>query len=579
MRIALFLLAVSGLFAQQNIDSYFERLFDTFLAHDPQGKSATGLFEPNDQLNDVSPKALLRIHREKIAMLEKLQQYELDSLTPEQQISHRVFSWMRDYMVADEKYLFHAYRVNQMFGILNELTFVFTQFHRLETQKDVDLYISRLAKIPKQLEQTIELMKHQRKLGVVPPAFTIEKVIQIIQKSTPASIEENALYSHLASRDVDPAQLAKAARVMQTQVYPAYQKLSDYLAALLKEGVKNQGVWALPDGDNYYAHVLRYHTTTDLTPDEIHAIGFEQIAQIQQEMRSVLADLGLSDPDKTVGELVAQLAKDPQFYFSNDEEGRQECLKKYEAILARCREQLYPLFDLRPDVSVAITPVPAHEQEGTAGAYYLPPSLDRSRPGTFYANMGNMKEVPMYTMETLTIHEAEPGHHFQIALQNEMNIPTLRKLESGFTAYVEGWALYAEKLAYEQGFYSSPSARLGHLQAELLRAVRLVVDTGIHSKRWTREQAIETMQKTTGLHLGTVTREVERYFVYPGQACSYKIGQLKILELRKRAQLALGDRFDIRQFHNVVLKTAAAPLTVLEENIDKYIIDEKSPFF
>jgi uncharacterized protein (DUF885 family) len=232
------------------------------------------------------------------------------------------------------------------------------------------------------------------------------------------------------------------------------------------------------------------------------------------------------------------------------------------------------LFDLKPKVSVKIQPVPSYEEESQAGAYYCSPSIDGSRPGLFFVNLRSMQELPIYRMETLAMHEAEPGHHFQIAVQNDMNLPMLRNLTHN-TAFVEGWALYAEKLAYEQGFYSSSFAKLGHLQDELLRAARLVVDTGIHKKRWTREQAIDYMTAATGMNRESVATEVERYFVLPGQACSYKIGQLKILELRQRAKDLLGDNFSIQEFHNLILKTGSCPLAVLEEVVDQYIHEKQ----
>jgi uncharacterized protein (DUF885 family) len=291
-------------------------------------------------------------------------------------------------------------------------------------------------------------------------------------------------------------------------------------------------------------------------------------------MREILAQVGLDDETQEVGALMAELAKDPQFYFPNTAEGRAACLKKYEEILARARIQLYPLFDLKPKAALRVEAIPEDEVEGSAGAYYCSPSLDGSRPGIFFANLVDMREVPKFHMETLAIHEGEPGHHFQISLQQDMEIPLLRKF-SEFTAFVEGWALYAEKLAYEEGFYSSPYAQLGHLQDELFRAARLVVDTGIHKKRWTREQAIDYMHKTTGDHLSRLTREVERYFVLPGQACAYKVGQLKILALREKARVALGDAFDIKQFHNILLRLGASPLAVLEAEVDKYILESK----
>lgn len=316
--------------------------------------------------------------------------------------------------------------------------------------------------------------------------------------------------------------------------------------------------------------MLRHHTTTNLTADEIHALGLQEVNLIQKEMRLLFAAIGATDTNQNIGALMRELSQNPAFYYPENEEGRRQSVADFEEILTRSRTELAHLFDNTPTRALTIKEVPLHEQESNPSAYYCSPSLDGSRPGIFFINLRAMAEIPKYTMETLAIHEGEPGHHFQLALQAEIDIPLLRKIGS-YTAYVEGWALYAEKLAWEQGFYSSPYAKLGHLQDELLRAVRLVIDTGIHHKRWTREQAIAYMEQETGYHHDTAVTEVERYFVWPGQACSYKIGQLKILELRQRAKDALGEKFDIREFHNVLLKIGAVPLLILEEQINIYI--------
>lgn len=559
------------------IDPFFDHLFLLSVENAPQTLShlrlfeKLGLHEHNGELNDVSPKAILRdFNRMKKAFAE-LQNYPLDSLTEEQKISVQTLTWLMEHERNGQKFLFHDFKVNQMFSVLSELTLLFTQFHPLDRPEDIDLYIARLKKIPRQINQTIELMEFQKKRGIVPPAFALEKVVQILQKFLPDSPYNHLFYTHLKNHTQDEKRLSQAAEVLQKHAYPAFHKFLQFCSQMESQG--NRGVWALPDGDEYYQHQLRYHTTTDLTADEIHEIGLAEVKRIEEQMRGILASVELEDETKSVGELMKQLAEASHFYYPNTEEGRGQCLADYAKILERCRTDLYPLFDLMPSVPVQILAVPKQEEIGAPAAYYLEPSLDRSRPGVFFVNLGDLNEAPKFQMETLTIHEAEPGHHFQISLQQEMQIPILRKYNAHCTAYVEGWALYVEKLGFEEGFYSSAYSQLGHLQFELLRAVRLVVDTGIHKKRWSREEAIEYMQKITGNHIGNVTNEIERYFVMPGQACSYKIGQLKILELRERAKGALGASFDIREFHNEVLKTAAVPLSLLEAQIDRYIND------
>jgi len=574
---------------QHALDAYFDEIFVMFIARNPQALSELGLFESigvrehNAFLNDVSPESIVQNFEDLKAGLQKLE-HTWEDLSPEQKNSLKVMRWLKKHTLAGEDFLFHDYKISQMGGILFELTTLFTLFHTLKSTCDAELYVVRLQQLPEQVNQIIALLEHQKNLGIIVPVLAIDKVINVIQSLLPALHTDNLLYTHLASRlqTIDPSDnknlLGSTEQVLGTHVYPALQTLLDYFKNLQTEVTTNHGVWALPNGDAFYAYLLERHTTTNLTADQIHELGLQEVASIQSQMRAILASENIIDDSKPVGALVQEVAKNPDFYYPNTSEGREQCLAGFRAILDRCRQELYPLFDLKPNTPVEIHPVPKHEEEGMPGAYYFPPSLDGSRPGKFFANLRNMQEVPTYGMETLTIHEAEPGHHFQIALQVESKLPVIRRVSrpDEFNAYVEGWALYVEKLAYEQNFYSSSFSQLGHLRDELLRAVRLVVDTGIHKKRWTREQAIDYMHDATGFDRASVITEIERYFVLPGQACSYKIGQLKILELRARAREALGEKFDIREFHNVVLNLGSAPLTVLEDVVNQYICDKQT---
>ena len=574
-----------------SLDTLFDKLFIKHISSNPYLLTQLGLFESigirrhNAYLNDISPVAVMQDIQNKKLYLHALEQHSpdtlQDTLMDDRKITYKiVHQWLKN-LVASEKFLFHEYKINQMFGVLFDLSALFTQYHILEIPEDIEHYITRLAKIPVFLSQTIQFLEHQKHNGIKYPAFALEKTANIIKQLIPENISENIFYSHLAKqinkiKEIDRSTLlAQAKTIIQTKVYPAYQSLLEYCKNMSNQTNTNHGVWALPDGDEYYSCMLKLNTTTNLSADEIHALGLKEVQKIQDEMRAILTIEDIAHANKPIGELMNELAQDPRFYFPDTEDGRQKCLARYYAILERSRTELSPLFDLKPKSSVLIKPVPKHEEEGAPAAYYLGPNINGSRPGTFFANLRNMNEVPTYGMETLLIHEAEPGHHFQIALQLETTMHILRKMivmsDTNCVAYSEGWALYVEKLAYEQGFYSSSFDCLGHLSDELLRAARLVVDTGIHKKRWTREQAIDYMVQTTGFHRDSMITEVERYFVLPGQACAYKIGQLKILELRKRAQEALGKKFDIREFHNTVLTLGAAPLTILEEVVDQYI--------
>ncbi|MEP6809100.1 MAG: DUF885 domain-containing protein, partial [Chthoniobacterales bacterium] len=349
----------------------------------------------------------------------------------------------------------------------------------------------------------------------------------------------------------------------------------EYFTALLPKTTTDDGVWKLPDGAAYYAHLLRENTTTTLNPAEIHALGLAEVARIEGEMRVLLDANGFAG--QPIAPALATLTKDPRFLYPNDDTGRAAALAEYTRLIDQALERSKQLFSSIPKAKIEVRRVPEFKEATGPGAYYEGPAMDGTRPGIFYANLRDLSEEPKWSMPTLAYHEGVPGHHFQIATAQELKgLPQFRKLIP-FTAYQEGWALYTEWLAKDAGWYEGdPFGDLGRLQAELFRAVRLVVDTGIHAQRWTREQAIAYMLEHTGMGEKEVTSEIERYIVAPGQACAYKVGMLKIQELRKRAQTELGDKFDQRDFHDVVLKNGALPLEVLEQQVNEYIARKKS---
>jgi len=510
-----------------------------------------------------------------------MKKYRLKDISETDLISYKSALWTLSLFSEAKDFLFHPYPITQMFGVVQDLTLLFTLYHKLEIAEDVNNYLSRLNAIPKQISQVVETLKYQREKKIIPPRFAIEKSIQMITKFIDEKPENNIFYRHLEEKlaNIEMAKkedvLAKVKLSLQKKVYPAYRTLQEYLETMLPTAKNNFGVWALPRGEEYYAHCLAFHTTTNLSADEIHELGLQEVKKIEAEIRALLKKDGLNSEEKGVGEIIQEISKNKAFYYPNTAQGKQQCLDRFETILTRCRKELWPLFNIKPEAAVVVKPVPEHEQDGAPGAYYCSPSIDGSRAGAFYVNLSDMNDMAKYQMETLAVHEAEPGHHFQIAIENESSLPLLRKIATGYTAYIEGWALYTEKLAYEQNFYSTIYDQIGHLQYDLLRAARLVIDTGIHQKRWSREKAIEYMEKVTGMSNGDVVAEIERYFVLPGQACAYKIGQLKILELRERAKAELGEGFDIRDFHDIVLKTGSAPLSILEEAVDGYIERKK----
>jgi uncharacterized protein (DUF885 family) len=346
--------------------------------------------------------------------------------------------------------------------------------------------------------------------------------------------------------------------------------LIDYFDSLESKATTDHGVWHLPEGDAYYAQCLRSSTSTELTPEEVHEIGLREVARIEGDMAAILESLGheSTNPAKQL----AAFGEQDQFLYPNTDQGREDCLADYQRFLDKMNEMIPGVFNIKPKAGLEVRRVPEFMEKTMAGAYYQPADLGGNRPGVFYANLRDMKEIQKFGMKTLAYHEGIPGHHFQIAIAMELKgVPAFRRMVP-FTAYVEGWAMYAENLARELGVYEDdPYGELGFLDSLLFRAVRLVVDTGIHYKRWTREQAIAYMEEHSAQARETIVSEIERYFVMPGQACSYKIGEIKMLELRARAQEEMGDRFDLRRFHDVVLKNGAMPLTILEKVIDEYI--------
>ncbi len=365
-----------------------------------------------------------------------------------------------------------------------------------------------------------------------------------------------------------------AVQLVTSDVYPAYGLFIDYFKQLDDKVSENHGVWALPDGDRLYKLAIEFFTTTDYSADYIHNMGLREVDRIQGEIMIILAAQGW-DAESGFKSAIDRLAEDERFYYADSDEGRQQILDDYQQIIDEISAQLDPWFEVKPSSGVEVKRVPEFKEKTAPGAYYNPPAMDGSRPGVFYANLYDIKATPKYGMRTLAYHEAVPGHHFQIAIQQELkDLPFFRRLIP-FTAYSEGWALYSEYVAWEAGMQSDPFDNIGRLQAELFRAVRLVVDTGIHDKRWNREQAIEYMLENTGMAVSDVVSEIERYFVLPGQALAYKVGMNKIMELRTRAETALGENFDIREFHNVVLTNGALPLTILERLVDQYIAVNK----
>lgn len=474
---------------------------------------------------------------------------------------------------------FNPYPVNQLFGIQNYLPDFMVSIHRVENKKDANNYIARLSQWKNKFKDLIDELRLREQNGVAPPRFVIEKVLEESQQFIQTPPSENMLFTSFCKKleTIDLSEKERARiknetlQAIQNQVYPSYVELIAFLEGQKQRSTNDAGVWKFPHGDDYYAQALRFHTTTSDSPEVVHALGISEVARIQKEMRQILDRIGY----RAVGfkEAMQNLSHQPNFLYPDTEEGRKQILADFHGIFERIQDKLLQLFSHLPKGQLQIEAVPAFKAKTAPIAYYEPGDLKGVRPGVFYANTYNIETQTKFTMPTLAYHEGLPGHHLQIALAQEIpNLPTFRKVVH-FTAYDEGWALYCEQLASEFGFTTVPEHELGRLQFELMRAVRLVVDTGIHHKRWTREQAIQYMANTTGQNEREVAVEIDRYIVIPGQACSYKIGMIKLLNLREQMKNRMGTRFDIKKFHEIVLENGAMPLSVLESHLN-HVLDE-----
>jgi len=466
------------------------------------------------------------------------------------------------------------YTVNQLGGSYNSIPDFLDAQHRIETVEDAEAYLSRLEAFPTALDQETERMHADFAAGAVPPDFVIERTVGLLGNLTGTPAAESVMATSIERRATEaglPGEWGeRARRIVEERIYPAVQRQTDALSGQRANAVHDAGVWRLPRGEEYYRFGLRYFTTTEMTGAEVHAMGLEQVAELTARADQILRAEGRTEG--TVGERISALARDPAQLYPNTDAGREELLASLNAQMADMQARLPGYFGRIPVSPVEVRRVPVTTEAGAPGGYYQPPALDGSRPGAYYINLRDTAEWPKFTLPTLTYHEASPGHHHQIALQMENDdAPMLMKL-LGFSAYSEGWGLYAEQLADEMGVYDNdPWGRLGYLQSFMFRAVRLVVDSGLHSERWSREQAIRYMVETLGDAESTVTTEVERYCVWPGQAASYKVGQTVWENLRTRAMTQLGDRFDIRSFHDTALNAGGVPLTVLERVVDDWI--------
>lgn len=568
------------------IKAFFEEYDSQQLARSPLGKSYRGIKDSDyGKWDDGSDAAEARYYdAERSALKEMRARFNPAKLNSENQLSFRLFEKRAARSEAAFKYNDYGYVFDQMNGAQSQIPAFLINIHRVDTKSDARAYVNRLYGIGPAMTQAIDQAKARAAKGIMPPKWVFPYVISdarnVITGAPFGDGPDAPLYADFKgkvaklkiSQTEKDLLIADAAQALNASVKPAYEALIAEMTAQEKVAGTDDGVWRFPDGAGYYAERLSNYTTTNMTPDQIHNLGLAQVARIHKEMRVVQKKMGVK------GDLQAffkYMRTEPKFYAPETAEGR----ALYLAETQKAQDAVTPLlpkwFGVLPKAPLVVKPVEAFREKSAGKAFYQRPSPDGSRPGTYYANLYTMADMPLTEVEALFYHEGVPGHHLQLAIQTELkDVPAFRQF-GGVTAYSEGWGLYSEKLAKDMGLYTDPARDFGRLQLELHRAIRLVVDSGLHHKRWTREQAIKYVEDNSADAPGGIVKAIERYIIYPGQATAYMVGRLKISELRDKAQKALGKKFDIRGFHDTVLKSGPVPLDVLEEQVDAWIASRK----
>lgn len=573
--------------AAARLDALFDVFMDERLRKNPQQLTTLGLDKgkyawAKGKLTEASLQSLREYKQDNASQLQRLQAFDRSSVRGRALANYDTVAFQMDtiagtaaFEYGDVRGYIVPYAVSQLTGAYQSVPSFLDRQHQIADKDDAEAYLARLRAFAVVLEQETERVRHDAALKVTPPDFLIDRALGQMSSLRSAPPGDSILATSVATRTQKLALAgdygAQAARIVETEIYPALERQMKALSELRPGAVHEAGIARLPEGGALYQVALRASTTTDMTAEEVHRLGLEQAKELDAKMDALLRSQG--HRRGTVAERVQALSKDPQYLYPDSDAGRQQILDYCNSLIRALQPQLPKYFRVLPKAPVEVRRVPAYTEAGAPGGYYQLPSLDGSRPGAFYINLRNTREWPRWALPTLVYHESEPGHHFQLALVIEMtSLPLIRKAGGGFSANTEGWALYAEQLCDEMGLYDQdPLARLGMLRAAIFRAARCVVDTGLHVKRWSREQAIDYMVSTTGNDRTAMTTEVERYCTWPGQATSYKVGHTRWLKLRAEARRRLGTKFDIRDFHDAGLTAAPMPLSVLERVIEEWI--------
>ena len=567
--------ASRGAAAAKNLEKFFEEEWEWGLKEYPERATYLGDSRYNDRLTDLSLEAHERRNRRQQDVLARLKKIDRALLTEDDRLSYDLFQTQLERAIEGQRFPLELMPINSQEGVHKEFAILST-VTAFKTAKDYRDYLARLSAFPRQVDQTIALMEEGRKKGWVQPAVPLRDVPDGVRAQIHPDPEKSIHYKPfekfaegVSQPDRDALRIEGRRRIA-SEVFPAYQKLYAYLLRdYLPAARKEIGASTLPGGGEYYAYEIRRHTTTSKTAKEIHETGLAEVARIRRQMDEIIRNVRFKG---NFDAFLKFLRTDPRFYYKT----ATDLLEGYRDICKRLDPELIKLFGTLPRTPYGVIPTPDFEAPTSTTAYYRPGSPEGARPGYFVANTYRLETRPKYEMEALTIHEAVPGHHLQISLAQELTgVPRFRR-HGGFTAFVEGWALYSESLGGEMGFYTDPYSKFGQLTYEMWRAVRLVVDTGMHAFGWSRQRAIDYMKANTAKTEHDITVEIDRYIVWPGQALAYKTGELKIKELRARAQKELGERFDLRKFHDTVLLAGALPLDLLETRVDGWIAKEKA---
>ena len=571
-----------------SIDHFLGKEIIKDLTSSPEYMTYLGIFDDLDWLTGHNAKISILdyeditedLNSEK-RKLDILTRYSDKALSPLQQTTKQIAIFDTENNIQElENFPLHYYPLNQIGGAhLNAIEFL-SDMHQINSYIDAKNYIQRASLFDESFEGLLTILEKQAEENIYAPDFVYVHVINQLNDLINHDLEDHPLYSQFVNKisktdisEENKIALAKELEeVINSHVTRGFGLLKDFMVRTQKYANTNDGIWSLPNGDQYYQLQIRSYTTTDYTANEIHEMGLSEVKRISNRMSEILKNLGYDTENKSVGQIMNDLNEDPKFLYADTPDRKDIVVADYTEMVKEAQEVMVDYFATMPKADVIVKAVPEYSEQTAAGGYYQSPALDGSRPGVFYANLYDIKQTPTYSMRTLAYHEATPGHHHQIAhsLENE-SLTLYRRFGYRTSAFSEGWALYSEQLALEAGLASNKYDELGILQSELFRAVRLVVDTGMHHKKWSREKAMDYMKSKTGMSDTEVRVEIERYLVWPGQALSYKVGMIKMLELRNKAMSDLGSKFDIKKFHSAVLDHGIPPLFIVEQKIDEMI--------